>query len=47
MKRVLAGMLPIRRLPSGDPKVSCDPEFGDPRVRGVDAEPGEIMFGIP
>lgn len=39
--------LPINLLPSGDPSVSCEPEFGDPNVLGVDAEPGDVIFGMP
>lgn len=39
--------LPINLLPSGDPSVSCEPEFGEPNVLGVDAEPGEVILGIP
>lgn len=40
-------IVPISRFPSGDPNVSCDPEFGEPIVLGVDVEPGEIKLGIP
>ena len=34
-------------MPSGDPSVSCEPEFGDPNVLGVEAEPGDVIFCIP
>lgn len=39
--------LPINRFPSGDPRVSCDPEPGDPIVPGVVLPPGCDMLGIP
>lgn len=32
-------------MPSGDPSVSWDPELGEPSVLGVEAEPGEVIFG--
>jgi hypothetical protein len=38
--------LPINLFPSGDPNVSCEPEFGEPKVRGVDALPGEVILGM-